>query len=37
MQLVLESEDQDTKEFYEVVGNYLLRKKQRAAIKENRF
>ncbi len=37
LQLVLESKDEDTKEFYEMVGDYLLQKKQREVIEANLF
>ena len=37
LQLVLESETEDEKDFYEMIGDYLLQKKQREVLerKEN--
>lgn len=35
MQLILESESEDEKDFYEMVGNYLLQKKQREVLERN--
>ncbi len=37
LQLVLESKDEDTKAFYEMIGDYLLQKKQREVIEANLF
>ena len=37
MQLVLESKSEEEQEFFELIGNYLLQKNQRAAIAENAF
>lgn len=37
MQLVLEAETEEEKEFYELVGDYLLQKKQKMAIERNLF
>ncbi len=37
MQLVLEAENDDQKNFYEMVGDFLLQRKQRQAIEENLF
>lgn len=37
LQLVLESETEEEQEFYEMIGNYLLQKKQRKVIEENKF
>lgn len=37
MQLVLESPTEDEKEFYEMIGDYLLQKKQKEAIARNVF
>ena len=37
LELVLESEDEDEKDFYEMIGNYLLQKKQRQVIERNLF
>ena len=37
LQLVLESESEDQKDFYEMLGDYLLQKKQREIIKKNLF
>ena len=35
MQLVLESESEEEKEFYEMIGVYLLQKKQKESIARN--
>ena len=35
LQLVLESETEEEKDFYEMVGDYLLQKKQREVLKRN--
>ena len=35
LQLVLESETEDEKDFYEMIGNYLLQKKQREVLERN--
>jgi len=37
IQLVLESKSEEEQEFFELIGNYLLQKKQRTAIAENAF
>ncbi len=37
MQLMLEAPSEEEKEFYEMVGNYLLQKKQQDCIKRNVF
>jgi hypothetical protein len=37
MQLVLESESEEEKEFYEMIGDYLLQKKQKESIARNVF
>mgnify|MGYP003291296993 CR=1 FL=1 len=35
LQLVLESEDEDEKDFYEMIGNFLLQQKQKKVIERN--
>ena len=37
LQLILESEDEKQKVFYQQIGNYLLRNKQREVIERNLF
>lgn len=37
MQLILEAETEDEKDFYELVGDYLLQKKQKLVIERNLF
>lgn len=37
LQLVLEAETEDQKAFYELVGDFLLQKKQRKVIERNLF
>lgn len=37
LQLVLESETEEQKEFYELVGDFLLQKKQKQVIERNLF
>lgn len=37
MQLVLEAETEEEKDFYELVGDYLLQKKQRKVMEGNLF
>ena len=37
MQLVLESESEEEKELYEMIGDYLLQKKQKESIARNVF
>ena len=37
MQLVLECESEDERDFYELVGDFLLQKKQKEAIARNVF
>ena len=37
LQLVLEAETEEEKEFYELVGDFLLQIKQREAIERNLF
>ncbi|QUO32252.1 hypothetical protein KFE17_00355 [Faecalicatena sp. Marseille-Q4148] len=37
LQLVLEAETEEQREFYEVVGDFLLQKKQRKVIERNLF
>ena len=37
MQLVLEADTEEQREFYEMVGDYLLQKEQKKAIKRNLF
>ena len=34
---VLESEDDEMKEFYELVGDFLLQQRQRKVVEENMF
>ena len=35
LQLILESEDADERDFYELIGNFLLQQKQKKAIERN--
>ncbi|MBQ9302157.1 MULTISPECIES: hypothetical protein [unclassified Butyrivibrio] len=35
LQLVLESETEDEKDFYEMIGDYLLQKKQQEVLERN--
>ena len=35
LQLILECESEEEKDFYEMIGNYLLQKKQRKALEGN--
>ncbi|SHN53880.1 hypothetical protein SAMN02745247_01106 [Butyrivibrio hungatei DSM 14810] len=35
LQLVLESETEEEKDFYEMIGDYLLQKKQREVLERN--
>ncbi len=35
LQLILESEDEDEKDFYEMIGNFLLQRKQKKVIERN--
>lgn len=37
LQLVLEAETEEEREFYEFVGDYLLQKKQKQVIERNLF
>ena len=37
LQLVLEAETEEQREFYEMVGDFLLQKKQRKVIERNLF
>lgn len=37
LQLVLELETEEEKEFYEMIGNYLLQKEQEKVIEANKF
>lgn len=37
LQLVLEAETEEQRSFYEMIGDYLLRKEQKKAIKRNLF
>ena len=37
LQLVLESEDEEEKDFYEMIGDYLLQKQQKEVIAGNLF
>ena len=37
LQLVLEAETEDEKDFYELVGDFLLQKKQKQVIERNLF
>lgn len=37
MQLVLEAETEEEKDFYELVGDYLLQKKQKKVMERNLF
>ena len=37
LQLVLESENEDEKDFYEMIGDYLLQKRQKEVIEGNLF
>lgn len=37
LKLVLESETEEERDFYEMVGNYLLQKKQKKVIEANKF
>ena len=37
LQLVLESESEDVKEFYEMVEDYFLQKKQKEVVERNLF
>ncbi len=37
IQLVLESEDDEMKDFYELVGDFLLQQRQRKVVEENMF
>ena len=37
LQLVLESETEEQRSFYEMIGDYLLQKEQKKAIKGNLF
>lgn len=37
LQLVLDAKDDDEKEFFEMLGNYLLQKKQKEVIAGNLF
>ena len=37
LKLVLESEDEEVKDFYEVVGDFLLQQRQREVVSKNLF
>ena len=37
LQLVLESEDEEVKDFYEMVGDFLLQLRQREVVAKNLF
>lgn len=37
LELILNSQDSDEQDFFELIGNFLLQKKQKKIIQENRF
>lgn len=37
LQIILESENEEEKNFYEMIGDYLLQKKQREIVERNLF
>lgn len=37
LQLVMEARDDEEREFFEMLGDFLLQKKQKIVIEENRF
>ncbi|MGN0347710.1 MAG: hypothetical protein ACI4DU_10560 [Lachnospiraceae bacterium] len=37
LQLVMEARDKDERDFFEMIGNYLLQKKQKKVIEGNLF
>ena len=37
LQIIMESDDKDEIEFYEMVGNFLLQQRQRKVVEENLF
>lgn len=37
LQLIMEADDKEEKDFFGVVGNFLLQQKQKKAIEENLF
>lgn len=37
LQLVMEANDEEEREFFELVGDFLLQKRQQQVIKENLF
>ena len=37
LQLVLESEDEEVRDFYEVVGDFLLQQRQKKVVEKNIF
>lgn len=37
LQLVMEAKDKDEQDFFEMVGNYLLQRKQKQVIERNLF
>ncbi len=37
LQLVLESEDDEVKDFYEMIGDFLLQQRQREVVAKNLF
>ena len=37
LQLILESEDEEMKDFYEVVGDFLLQQRQKKTVEEKLF
>ena len=37
LQLVLESENEEMKDFYELVGDFLLQQRQKKVVRENMF
>ena len=37
LQLVMEAKDQDEQDFFEMVGNFLLQRKQKQVIERNLF
>lgn len=37
LELILQSDSEEEKEFYEIIGDYLLQQRQRAAIEGNLY
>lgn len=37
LELILNSQDSDEQDFFELIGNFLLQKNQKKVIQENRF